>query len=256
MTEAWTAQVIAGTKLVLLSLCDNANDEGECWPSVGTIAERCSMGIRTVQAHLVALEGAGMISRGIRAGHANVYQIHPIKFHLTPADSAPHRAQISHPRKISTTAESAPHPREICTPAPAESAPPNGHTNIRIESSVESSKDKRKDRSPARRRSQYPPIPFEAIVAAYHELLPMCPRVHVFGKQRQAKLHARWMESAERQELAWWRQYFAWVAESRFLTGQVPSRDGRAPFLADFEWLLGETNMAKAVEGKYHREAA
>jgi hypothetical protein len=51
--------------------------------------------------------------------------------------------------------------------------------------------------------------------------------------------------------LNWWGEFFQSVGKSRFLTGRVNSKDGRA-FVADLEWILKPSNFAKIVEGKYH----
>ena len=80
MTLAWKADMPTGRKFVLLSLCDNANDQGECYPSVATIAERCSMGVRTVQGHIADLESAGLLARHERGGRSTVYKIKPDLF--------------------------------------------------------------------------------------------------------------------------------------------------------------------------------
>lgn len=94
MTGAWKLGLAAGPKFVLLSLCDNANDQGQCFPSVAMIAQRCSMGERTVQAHIQTLVDAGLMQRVERTGRSTVYQLDPRKI-CTPADFAP--PQISHP---------------------------------------------------------------------------------------------------------------------------------------------------------------
>ena len=116
MTEAWKTDMPSGRKFVLLSLCDNANDQGECFPSVSMIAQRCSMGERTVQAHISDLENMGILTRMERSGRSSIYRINPRKF-CTPADFAP--PQISHP----TPADSAPPPPQISHPTPADFAP-------------------------------------------------------------------------------------------------------------------------------------
>jgi hypothetical protein len=51
--------------------------------------------------------------------------------------------------------------------------------------------------------------------------------------------------------LGWWADFFQHIGKSKFLTGKVNSRDGRA-FLADLEWIIKPTNFAKIIEGKYH----
>lgn len=90
----------------------------------------------------------------------------------------------------------------------------------------------------------------EAIVAAYHENLPMMPAVRKMSEPRKRKLKARWYEDAQHQSIEYWTGFFAYVAESDFLTG----RDGRWDS-CDFEWLIGSENHLKVTEGKYEPKA-
>jgi hypothetical protein len=48
-------------KLVLLKLCDNANDKGICWPSVEYVANQCEISVRSVMNHIRDLEAAGFL---------------------------------------------------------------------------------------------------------------------------------------------------------------------------------------------------
>lgn len=116
MTLAWKTDLPSGRKMVLLALCDNANDQGECYPSIESISRKCSMGERTVQQHIGDMEAAGILVRGFRKGRSTVYKIDPRNF-CTPADSAP--PQNSHP----TPAVSAPPPPQNLHPTPADLAP-------------------------------------------------------------------------------------------------------------------------------------
>lgn len=62
---SWAAEQKTGSpisKLVLLKLADNANDEGICWPSLETIAAHTELSRRTVQDHLARLEAMGKIA--------------------------------------------------------------------------------------------------------------------------------------------------------------------------------------------------
>lgn len=95
--------------------------------------------------------------------------------------------------------------------------------------------------------------PHEEIIALYHEILPMCPRVRKWTAARQQAMRARWRENPE---LEYWRNFFVYVSESEFLTGKSDRRQGATgpPFLADLEWLINSANHTKTVEGKYHRE--
>lgn len=99
VTLAFKLALPSTQKFVLVALCDSANDQGECYPSVPTLAEKCSLSERAVQTAIATLEGFGFVRREFRTGRSTVYWIDP-----TPAGYAPH-------------------PRTTCTPAPA--APPH-----------------------------------------------------------------------------------------------------------------------------------
>lgn len=53
-------------KLVLIKLADNANDQGECWPSYQHVADQCEIGRSTVKGHIRALEKMGLLRREYR----------------------------------------------------------------------------------------------------------------------------------------------------------------------------------------------
>lgn len=116
MTAAWKSPLPSGQKFVLIALCDNANDQGECYPSIATIAYKCSMGERTVQGHITALEALGIVRREMRRGRSTNYRISSAHFDA-PAESAP--PQNPHP----TPAKSAPPPPQILPKTPADLAP-------------------------------------------------------------------------------------------------------------------------------------
>jgi hypothetical protein len=95
--------------------------------------------------------------------------------------------------------------------------------------------------------------PHEDIIAAYHDLLPMAPRIKSWTDQRRSNLRARWREDAKRQSLDYWQRLFRHCAASEFLTGQLPANDDREPFVVSLDWLVKPENFAKVIEGKYHR---
>lgn len=61
--------------LVLLSLADQANDDGECWPSQASTAKRCRISVRQVQRWIDELIDNGLVLRETRTGTSNVYRI-------------------------------------------------------------------------------------------------------------------------------------------------------------------------------------
>lgn len=92
-------------KLVLIKLADNANDEGECWPSHKHIADHCEISDRSVRTHIKALEEANFLTIINRVKdnkkQSNIYKLHFEKAVLSTAgDSAL--------TKISTAGDSVP----------------------------------------------------------------------------------------------------------------------------------------------------
>ena len=106
---------------------------------------------------------------------------------------------------------------------------------------------------------KFPMCPHQKVIDLYHESLPYCPQVREWNTTRQKYLQSRWREKAvslgwqkDDEGLEWFRRFFAFVGESKFLTGKSDGRSGKPPFLADLEWLMRPSNFAKVVEGKYH----
>lgn len=62
-------------KLVLLSLADQANDDGWCWPSTALTAARCSLHQDTVWRIIEKLEAKGIVTVKRRPGQSSTYQI-------------------------------------------------------------------------------------------------------------------------------------------------------------------------------------
>ena len=116
MSACWPLQGMSpAQKAVLISLADQANDGGYCWPSVGTIASRTCLSERAVQGAIKWLQAAGLLGASERRGTSSVYQITPAAYappqEMRPAANAP------------TPAVSAPPPPQELRPTPADAAP-------------------------------------------------------------------------------------------------------------------------------------
>lgn len=62
MTMAFNAYVFNPVrKLILIKLCDNANDDGVCWPSYAKIADQCEVSRRCVMEHIKWLSDNGFL---------------------------------------------------------------------------------------------------------------------------------------------------------------------------------------------------
>ena len=88
MTDVWAIDLPDSQKIVLLALADSANDEGHCWPSMATLAKKCSKGERTIQGVIKQLVDAGHLTRKEVRGKGCNYYVHP-RTDCAPADTAP-----------------------------------------------------------------------------------------------------------------------------------------------------------------------
>ncbi len=93
MAVIWPLQMPQVAKSVYISLADNANDHGTCWPSIATICERVCASERAVQNAILWLEKHGALTRQMSTGRST-------KYTLTPAQYAP--PQEMHPRTTCT----------------------------------------------------------------------------------------------------------------------------------------------------------
>jgi hypothetical protein len=104
MSACWLVRTEPSRKAVLISLADQANDDGICWPSVGTVAERTCLDERTVQRAIQDLQEEGHLTVQMRSGRSTIYRLHP-RHGDTPVITSPPSQR--HPTPVTVT----PHPR-------------------------------------------------------------------------------------------------------------------------------------------------
>jgi hypothetical protein len=101
----------------------------------------------------------------------------------------------------------------------------------------------------------------QEVIDLYHLKLPTLRKVEVWNDARKGYLRQRWRDVSQElalekpiqteDVLSWWSDFFTHIGQSKFLTGRVNDKSGRA-FTADLEWILKPSNFAKIIEGKYH----
>lgn len=101
------------------------------------------------------------------------------------------------------------------------------------------------------------PVPFNAIVDLYHEILPGNPEFIDWTSTREGQVRARWNQKIGRSKqpcnsLEFWRRFFEYVAQSDFLCGRKDPKPGHKRFVADLEWLTKAGNFMRIIERKYH----
>jgi hypothetical protein len=111
---------------------------------------------------------------------------------------------------------------------------------------------------PAKKNGALPHCPYDELVTAYREILPELPDVVKLSPNRKQAVQARWRDVCATDKLdrdgglAFFRDYFRKVRNSRFLMGKAPPRkQGEHPFRATFEFLFREEKFLSVLEDKY-----
>lgn len=115
MALCWPLQMPPTQKAVLVSLADNANDHGECWPSIPTIMARTCLGERTVHGAIKWLEQHGALSADRSNGRHTRYMVTPSAYE--PPQELRHRRSCA-------PAAAATNPRRSCGGPPQQPQSP------------------------------------------------------------------------------------------------------------------------------------
>lgn len=145
---------------------------------------------------------------------------------------------------------------------------PSHATSRQVTPRGEESRGEEEKSSTSSSAASLPTCPHREVIALFGKHLPYLPqpKPELWDGQRAKDLTARWRwlltktkQSGERyatnpaEALAWFDRFFAYVAQSDFLTGRAGS------WACDLGWLVKAENFAKVVQGNYEnkeREAA
>ncbi|WP_321799733.1 helix-turn-helix domain-containing protein [Burkholderia sp. BCC1988] len=146
MSQCWPLGGMSiAQKAVLISLADNANDQGVCWPSIPTIAKRVCASDRAVQNAIKWLELAGIVAANRTNGRHTSYTITPAAY-SPPKDIHPGTKCTGEGNAPANTVHHTP-AGDSGDPGTAFTPPPNEVPSNRQEPPMEPSGN----RQPARR---------------------------------------------------------------------------------------------------------
>jgi len=185
--------------------------------------------------------------RFLKASDMDLNHIEPPSTHTTPSDTLSNHIEPC--QTVSIPCQEFEVEREVEVEREREEEKEGGFSDEETPSD-ESLPDGVSDSAPPS-----PSCPIRKIVEIYHEKCPALPRVKAMHKAREEMLRTRWREDEDRQNLDFWGAFFSSVAASDFLCGRATPKPGKAPFVADFEWLIRPQNFAKVLEGKYDTES-
>lgn len=163
MAACWPIRLPPTQKAVLISLADNANDDGECWPSIPTICMRTCFSERAVHRAIADLEAAGALVADRSNGRHTRYV-------LTPANLAQPPQEVRG-RTYVTPANAAANPRISGSDhRKSGSEPPQEVRSNRKEPSLKAtgrSNKKTTRETTALDYSGWPSLPSESILAEW-----------------------------------------------------------------------------------------
>ena len=247
MARVWEMSRQSGSHLLmLLAIADFSDDDGNAYPAVQTLAQKCRMKPRNANVILAALRASGELDVRQNEGPrgTNLYRV--------VLDGQPLQG-ITGVQRNAGLQRSAPSPAKACS-KPLQGLADEPSVNHHEPSTIVDSK-------------AVLACPVKEIVDLYHAHMPLNPRVKVLNQTRRSAISARWREasamtcapfvsgySTKEEGLTAWRNFFEICADSLFLTGRAAATPGRPPFIATIDFLVSPSGFVKCLENKYHRE--
>ncbi len=121
MSACWPLKMPPTQKAVLISLADNANDDGHCWPSISTICERTCFGRTSVIDAIKWLETEGYVTANRENGRHTTYQLYP---NQSAKRTGPDRAPV---RQADPTSPAGGRDQSVSRTGPVRQADTNRH---------------------------------------------------------------------------------------------------------------------------------
>ena len=160
MDKVWQSEIPdSRLKLLVLAIADAANDDGECWPKIATLAAKVDKCERTVQRFMRQIEKDGWLSREVRMKKdglqtSNMYILHVNNLPFT----APTHVVTPAPTHVVTPSMNH-HVEPSCEPSDRNSvsigAAPSANANVPDISSGKQLKPKRPKPEPDSRKDHW-----------------------------------------------------------------------------------------------------
>jgi uncharacterized protein YdaU (DUF1376 family) len=101
-------------------------------------------------------------------------------------------------------------------------------------------------------KSLISPCPVEQIISLYQEHCTRLPRLRVIPDKTKSAISARWRQDSKFQSFDFWKGFFDYCNDNKFLSGQSNPRPGAdKPFRADLNWLVKPEPFANIINEKY-----
>ena len=244
MARVWADSKHAGSELLmLLAIADFADDDGNAYPAVPTLAAKCRTTPRHANRLLSALRASGELEIRINEGPRGTNRYRVMFERMTATSPLTNRSPL-------TPASRTP---DLQVPKPLTPRSDEPSLNHQEPSGTSLSRPL---------APKVPNCPHDLIVQSYHDALPELPRVKLMdSKGRKAKIAEfwKWVLSSTRADgkrraatageaQAWIRAYFERVRASDFLMGRGSRSEGHSTWRCDFDFLLSDKGKKQVIE--------
>lgn len=257
MSDCWPLAMSPAQKSVLISLADQANDDGVCWPSIGTVALRTCLTDRAVRKAVRELESMGILVSNGRSGRSTYYTITvenfvpPVRKKRTrkaavPRNEVPPTPEPHSAPESSSPGTTFPPPRNEVPPTPEPDSGDPGTTfpQNRKEPSLNHQRTVREghasapaplgEKSPAKKSTRGTRLPSDwqpgpEFFSAAHEIHPRLSNLQVVEIANRFRDY--WVaESGQRAvKLDWLATWRNWVRRERGIPAPPPGNPGSQP---------------------------
>jgi len=214
LSRVWAhSKSVGSQRLVLLAIADWANDDGEAYPAISSIAKKAAVSERTVQYCIRELAAAGelQIEEGNGRNHTHLYRVQI----LHPADTAPPQSTAE---RVQDTAEG------VQPVAPKPSGEPLGEPSL-LPQGGEGDTD-------------HP-------LFKHWNSQPRLSKIRFVSPGRRKTLGRRLKEPEFAQN---WEVAITRLNASDFATGNAGEQ---STWKADIDWFFRPDSVVKIMEGKY-----
>lgn len=277
---AKATNLTAQERALMLIFCDYADNNGLCFPSYETLAQRINLQRRHVMRIVNSLLAKGVLAKvnlepKPKVSRSNVYKIIPEmlpsfckenkqieqKINKNDSDTEDTYSQVivtsSSPILNSTVTPETPTMVTPETPTMVTCRTPEVYTvevdtvevnNLALakanacEISISQAAGSQKIIE-----KKITNCPYEKIIEVYHRVLPTAPRIIFLSASRKRHIQARWKDQPSMEVF---ETLFTYISESDFLLGRKSS-PGRRPFKISIDWIMNAQNFIKILEGKY-----
>lgn len=250
LSACWKLEGLTSTqKFVLISLADQANDSGVCWPSMSSIAKRTCLSDKAVRQAIKQLEAIGML-RIERKKHdtrdqwvSNRYMLTPENYKQVPTDGEYLPTVSTNPELVGYLPTVSRVPTDV---------PINRNRTVNESSNKRhlSSGDDEAEMSEGKPKAES--VPYVEIFELYE--LHCCkhpfnrPRVLIRDDKRKQLIKKVWGLSNRTKTLEFWDEYFKLATENAHWMYGDKHKGGTWPG-ANFDFLLKADRVKAIVEG-------